>query len=293
MTSGATGAPGERDWNIKITDMLYQILKDKAEVYICDAFANKDKKVTETDWDLFLAVHYDSDSYKDSGGFVDTPDPSIDFATKESNRIAKVISDYYFSTTSIKNMPRRSNANTKFYYMWSALTPKTPCVLIECGVGWRKPDDYEILRKYDFIANTIAKAITLALNIDDKKEEINTCQQDLKEMRESRNKWKSDYQKLEKEFDLLQKDYDNLKKEHLNLDLEHKKYRDNINTLLKEKSELAGHIDRLKQELTRAGQTIETLVTENRNLIEKINTNIADMKLIDLIKAIIERLKKG
>ena len=29
--------------------------------------------------------------------------------------------------------------------MWKYLTAKTPCVLIECGVGWRVPKDSDIL----------------------------------------------------------------------------------------------------------------------------------------------------
>ncbi len=56
----------------------------------------------------------------------------------------------------------RSNANTRYYYMWQYLTSKTPCVIIECGVGWRKPEDYNTLRKYDFIADTISEGILKA-----------------------------------------------------------------------------------------------------------------------------------
>jgi hypothetical protein len=169
LTSGSVGAPGEKDWTTKIVPMIAERLRAKGlEVYETDALGYNDKKVVGTDWDLFLAVHYDADVYGNTatptGGFTDYPEPSTDGATKESQRIAKVLKDYYFKTTGIKYV-NRSNANTRYYYMWQYLTEKTPCVIIECGVGWRKPEDYETLRKYDFIADTISDGILKAFGI--------------------------------------------------------------------------------------------------------------------------------
>lgn len=165
MTSGATGAAGERDWTTRIVPMIAERLRAKGiEVYETDSFGYEDVKVTDTDWDLFLAIHYDADVYNESGGFVDFADPSTDKATVESQRIAKILSDHYFQMTGIKNISR-SNANTRFYYMWKSLSLKTPCVLIECGVGNRKPNDYEVLRRYDFIADAISGGILKALGI--------------------------------------------------------------------------------------------------------------------------------
>lgn len=163
-TTGATGAPGEREWNVKIVGMITDILIERgAEVYMADAFADTDDKVTGTDWDLFLSVHYDADIYNDRGGFVDVP--KVDYASQESRRIADIIRMEYFPKTKIPEKPTRSNANTQNYYMWSALSKDTPCVIIECGVGWRKPEDYNTLRNYDLIANTLADAICRALSI--------------------------------------------------------------------------------------------------------------------------------
>ena len=169
ITSGSTGAPGERDWTTKIVPMIAERLRAKGvEVYETDGNGDKDTKVTGTDWDLFLAIHYDADAYGNTptptGGFTDYPEPSTDYSTKESQRIASVLKDYYFPTTGIKYV-NRSNANTRYYYMWKCLSKNTPCVIIECGIGNRKPEDYETLRKYDFIADTIANGILKALGM--------------------------------------------------------------------------------------------------------------------------------
>jgi N-acetylmuramoyl-L-alanine amidase len=165
MIIGAVGAPGERDWNSKVVSLIAALLRAEGfEVKEVPSNADKDSKVTSTDWDLFLAIHYDADIYKTNGGFVDTPDPSVDVATRESNRIASILRKNYFPKLGIPEHPERSNANTKFYYMWSALSAKTPCVLIECGIGNRKPEDYNILHdKINDIAKVISDSIIQAL----------------------------------------------------------------------------------------------------------------------------------
>lgn len=217
MTSGATGAPGERDWTTKIVPMIATNLrKSGVEVYETDAFGNNDKTVTGTDWDLFLAVHYDADIYNDSGGFVDIPDKSVDFSHKESKRIFEIISDHYFKTTKIKNVQARSNANTKFYYMWQSLTAKTPCNIIECGVGWRKPDDYNKLREYDFIAKTLSDAICKALGVevtDPCEEKLKAKDEEIKDLRKSRDTWKSQCNAYEKELNDANKQIKDLEKQ--------------------------------------------------------------------------------
>lgn len=205
MTSGATGASGERDWNSKIVPMIAdRLILKGVEVHQCDALANKDVKVTSTDWDLFLAVHYDADIYNDNGGFVDYPDASVDKVWERSKYLAQHLTDHYFSTTKIPYRPQRSNANTKFYYMWSALTDKTPCVIIECGVGNRKPEDYTILRDYELISKTIADGVLIGLGLiegDDEiqqlKDKIKELDDELDDMRTSRDKWKRMYEELE------------------------------------------------------------------------------------------------
>jgi len=193
---GATGgAPSERDWNVDIVAKMKEILKGKYEVYTTGKNADKDPKVTNADWDIFLSVHYDADIYNDTGGFVDYPEPSTDYATEKSQKYTKAISDYYFKATGIKNKPNRSNANTRYYYMWKSLSAKTPCVLIECGVGWRKPEDYTRLRKGD-IPQILSNAIMVALGDSptvDCCTQVKLLEQKIKEAQDALNKSIADF----------------------------------------------------------------------------------------------------
>lgn len=142
---GSTGAPGEMEFNIDVANQVSAALREKGfEVLQTDANANDDPKVTKVDWEMFLVIHYDADVYNKPGGFTDYPEPSTDAATQKSQAIAKTLADEYFKTTGIEYHPERSNPNTRYYYMWKYLTPATPCVLIECGVGWRVPDDHNM-----------------------------------------------------------------------------------------------------------------------------------------------------
>jgi hypothetical protein len=96
-------------------------------------------------------------------GFADYPEPSTDGATAESQRICKVINDFYFKEVGIvyKN---RSNANTRYYYMWKHLTLKTPCVLIEMGQSI-DPHDSVLLANTELISNALCRAICKAFNV--------------------------------------------------------------------------------------------------------------------------------
>lgn len=162
-TTGATGAPGEQKWTGEIVPQIAKKLRDKG-FEVKEINADPSSGDIAGDWDLFLSVHYDSDSYNDRGGFIDTPDPSVDFATKESNRIAEEMRKVYFDRTGIPNHPERSNKNTKYYYMWSRMSAKTPCVIIEAGVGWRTPEDHKTLHfEQDRVAGAIADGIINAL----------------------------------------------------------------------------------------------------------------------------------
>jgi N-acetylmuramoyl-L-alanine amidase len=207
----STGAANEQSFNKDIVERLKPILEGLGcEVTITDANANDDKNITGKDWDLFLAIHFDGDTYKDSGGFVDFPEPSTDGATKESQRIAKCLSDEYFSFTGIKNVPKRSNANTRYYYMWKYLSIKTPCVLIECGVGNRKPDDYNMLflnrdKVLQGIVNGIKKAFSLTDNVEKYKVQIEELKVKLAATEKSAKSYQTKYESASKELELSQK----------------------------------------------------------------------------------------
>lgn len=164
-TSGSTGAPNEMSFNIDISDKVAVELRSRGfEI----RRVNADPKPEEIagDWDLFLAIHYDADIYGTGGGFVDYPEPSTDGATAESQRIAYLLRQEYFGTTGIVSHPERSNVNTRYYYMWKQLSAKTPCVLIECGVGMHVPDDHSILHfNRPKVVEGIVKGICLAFNV--------------------------------------------------------------------------------------------------------------------------------
>lgn len=209
VLTGATGASGERDWTTRVVSLLADNLRGTGvEVYETGALADTDEKVTGTDWDLFLAVHYDADIYNDRGGFCDYPDESTDQVYERSKYLSDKIEQVFFGKTGIPVHDERSNANTKFYYMWSALSAKTPCVLIECGVGNRKPEDYEILRNYELIVDSLTEAIHVALGIKDAKDiKIESLEKELDEMRTSRNSWRSKYKTLEEKYENEYKDW--------------------------------------------------------------------------------------
>lgn len=164
-TSGATGSPNEQSFNIDISNQVaFELSKRGFTVQR----VNADPKPEEIggDWDLFLAIHYDADIYGMGGGFVDFPEPSTDGATVESQRIAYLLRQEYFGTTKIVSHPERSNINTRKYYMWAKLSAKTPCVLIECGVGMHIPDDHQILHfNRPLVVEGIVKGICLAFNV--------------------------------------------------------------------------------------------------------------------------------
>jgi len=159
------GAPNELETNKRITDRLSFLLRQRGfEVYQTDWYAYNDPNVNGVDYDLFLALHCDMDYPNDSGGgFADYPEPGTDYATKESQRICKVINDYYFPEVKIE-YKNRSNANTRYYYMWKYLTAKTPCVLIEMGQSI-DPHDSVLLANTELIAGALYRAICKAFDI--------------------------------------------------------------------------------------------------------------------------------
>lgn len=165
VTTGAVGAPNEQSFNIDICNKVADELRKRGfEVRRINAHPKPEE--IAGDWDLALFCHYDADIYGTGGGFVDYPEPSTDKATIESQRIAYLLRQEYFGTTHIVSHPERSNANTRYYYMWKALSAKTPCVIIECGVGMHVPDDHQILHfNRPLVVEGIVKGICLAFNV--------------------------------------------------------------------------------------------------------------------------------
>jgi len=169
MTTGATGAPGEQIKTIAIGLKLVDALrKNGFIVYHTDAFAESNPEVTNTDWDLFLSLHCDANyAGNEGGGFFDWIDPSADISAEsntESKRIMDEMISVYFTETGIRNVESRRNPNTKFYYMWAALSEKTHCVIVEMGESV-DPHDQVLLNNTDLIANALLKGIMKAFGV--------------------------------------------------------------------------------------------------------------------------------
>lgn len=167
----STGAPGEAEFTIRIRDAVSAKLQQKKNadgtpafaVQLVDSTFNCDPTADNNDFALFLALHCDAFINGSFGGFADFPEPSTDSATKESQRIAAVFNDEYFKHSGIQKV-NRSNANTRYYYMWKFLSLKTPCVLLECGTG-QNPHDKVILADTEIVANAIVRAICKAFDV--------------------------------------------------------------------------------------------------------------------------------
>ena len=166
VVSGATGAPGEQELNVRIRNRLSQILIDKGFVLqLVDA--NPPQSQINKDFDLFLALHGDADIYGTGGGVIGYIADYIDSSPEsnaESKRIKEAIESEYFDRAGIVNHPERNNRNITEYYMWSRLSAKTPCVLLEMGVV-QDAHDKVILADTDRVANAIARGICKAFGV--------------------------------------------------------------------------------------------------------------------------------
>ena len=162
-TSGSTGAPGEKEANVRIRNRLSEILIEKGFM-IQLVGADPTNKEINKDFDLFLSLHCDADYPNDNGsGFADYPDPLTDKATLESQRICRVINEVYFPETKISYVSH-SNNNTRYYYMWGRLSLKTPCVLIEMG-QIQDAHDKVLLGNTELIASALGRAICKAFDV--------------------------------------------------------------------------------------------------------------------------------
>jgi hypothetical protein len=304
------GAPGEMVWTQDIVKKIQETLNGKYDVYICGKLAYEDNIVINTDWDLFLSVHYDADIYNDTGGFVDFPEPSTDGATKLSQKYASTITDHYFKVTGIKSMPNRSNANTRYYYMWKYLSTKTPCILIECGIGNRKPEDYTRLRKGD-IPKILSDSIIYALEGEqqpmdytnfDAKEDIPAIPEErikLKGYTWYNNKWTwEDWAKFTdstvkagdeyiKELDRIRKENESLRTTNAKLSTENTEITGKNIALMNEVTNLNGRVKELELEVSDLETDLQSDILEMNSLKEALIScqqgTLEDLTLSDFL----------
>ena len=166
VTTGATGAPGEQELNVRIRNKLSEILISKGFVLQL-VNANPTDAEINKDYDLFLALHGDANIYGTGGGCVAYIDPAWDSSAEsnaKSKAIKEAIESEYFNRSGIVNHPERINVNMTRYYMWKRLSANTQCVIIEMGVV-QDAHDKVILADTDRVANALARGICKAFGV--------------------------------------------------------------------------------------------------------------------------------
>jgi|ERR1035437_296922 hypothetical protein len=174
---GGTGAApanftSEIQWTPKVRDELGRILLTKKnadgtqafQIQLDDANSNSSVNTIGKDFDFYLAIHFEANTHGKGGGFMTAPDPSVDSSNTESKRIVQTIKGEYFKETGIVETEGWITPAMTFYYMWNVLTAKTPCGIIECGVGGDAHDDV-ILGDITRVATAIARGICDAFSV--------------------------------------------------------------------------------------------------------------------------------
>lgn len=165
-TTGATGAPGEVQTNIRIRNKLSELLIARGFMVQLVAADPPDSEIKK-DFDLFLSLHCDANTASD-GGCIGYIDPAIDSSPEsnaESKRLKEAIESVYFQETGIANRPNKVTTNMTRYYMWKRLTANTHCVLLEMGESLDAHDQV-ILNDTDMVAKAIAKGICKAYGVN-------------------------------------------------------------------------------------------------------------------------------
>ena len=161
-TTGATGTAGEQELNWRITLKLSEILQTKGFMIQIVGADPVDAEL-KSDFDLFLSLHGDMDT-AGQGGCIGSGDKSVDSSYLRSAELRDAIASVYFKETGIINNQNKVTVNITKYYMWSRLTAKTPCVLLEMGEV-KDAHDSVILNDTDMVAIAIAKGVCKAFNV--------------------------------------------------------------------------------------------------------------------------------
>lgn len=160
-----TGAPGEVQNNIRIRDRLGQILIAKGfQVQLDDANANSNSNTIDKDFDFYLALHCEADVHGRGGGFMTAPEPAYDDVNSESKRIIEAIKSEYFKNSGIEENESWITVAMTRYYMWRALSSKTPCGIVEMGVA-QNAHDKVILADTERVATALARGICKAFDV--------------------------------------------------------------------------------------------------------------------------------
>lgn len=162
---GGTGAHDEITWTPMIRGKIAALLRaNNVDVLEVDANVNCPGQ-PHGPFDMFLALHYQSDPPHVSGYGVFVPDPSVDRDHARSVALANALRGVYGQRIGI---PDRSaewkNPNTDLYYVWQVMNG--PLALIECGTGAPGAPDHDLLwGQPDRVASAITEGICAGLGV--------------------------------------------------------------------------------------------------------------------------------
>jgi len=133
--NGWSGAPGEADWVMALNDRIETNLKSKGvEVVRVDGDL-QDHPAFHSDYDAFVAPHYEADLHGTGGRFWGRAAASLTAALDD-----KLGTAFWTRYSALQGVPPEhfewSNPNVTDYYGFRLTSAKTPGVLVEHGVGW-------------------------------------------------------------------------------------------------------------------------------------------------------------
>lgn len=112
------------------------------------------------DYEAAVAIHYQSDPPHQSGYFCGVGDPHQDGAAGRSLNLCQSIRSQYEKATHLTPRPNWDSENITYYYLFEALSAKTPFALIECGTGAPGAPDHTYLWGHkDEVARGIANGV--------------------------------------------------------------------------------------------------------------------------------------
>jgi hypothetical protein len=169
--SGGGGAPGEAAWTadlaLRIASRLGNagVTVDVVGSWLSGQTVYAPPDAMKRDADLFVPLHYDSDTYAvRTGAFADRYEYDTPQTAVRSLRALAAWEAVYPKATGIPLKNERRNVNTARYYGYRAKTPNTPALLIEHGVGqgWDKTILFD---RIDVVADADASAILAYLGV--------------------------------------------------------------------------------------------------------------------------------
>lgn len=132
---GWSGAPGEAVWVLDLNDRIETLLKAQGvEVVRVDGDL-QDHTAFHSDYDAFIAPHYEADVHNRGGAFWGRASASLTGAADD--RLGNL---FWGKFKAIEGAPpdafEWSNPNVTDYYGFRLTSNNTPGILVEHGVGW-------------------------------------------------------------------------------------------------------------------------------------------------------------